>query len=215
MKRALLVVLAIFALMLAGCAQPEPPAVPAPVPEPAPEPAPEPEPAPVVEPVEGAPGGGPAQVGEWAAEKDDGVLRSIGCNLETNTIYFNAYNPTEKTVQIYEKVVPSQNNPVKFSLSGITLLEMDCGGATEIAPGESVDCSKSGVKFRSKTRVLEDRLAVVMIGNNDALSFRCLNGNVEGETTEASAADVGAGKVIVGEGSIGSIDDAEGMKDAE
>lgn len=182
--------------------QPEAPQEPAEMPEAPETPAEGEEEASEETPEEKMEGGEEAKVGKYAATKETGVIRGVGCDYETDTVFFKIHNPADKEVELYKPVIPSQDFYLKMSLAGMTLTELDCGGKTSLEPDETIECSKSGINFRSKISELEDRLAAVMVGHHDALSFRCEAGNIQGKSTEASAADLGASKEIVGDVSV-------------
>jgi len=177
----LIAVLMILAVALAGCA---PDAAPEPTaPEPAPvapaEPAPaETAPAEPEKETEAEPTTQP-MTGEYLATKEDGVIRGIGCDADSNTVMFELHNPTETDWAFYKKVSPTPPNQIKVSFNGLTLLNLDCD-ADILAAGETVKCSKTGkeakdlVKFREPHTEFMDDLSTIATGGRDELRFRCV-----------------------------------------
>ena len=180
MRWQLLTALFILAVMITSCASkeaPMPPVVPTPAPTPAPEPAPEP----VVDE------GPMVYKGDYMATKEDGIIRGVGCDPESNTIFFELHNPTDNDWTFYERVVPTPPNMIRVVLNGNTLTEMECDAET-LAPGTTVKCSKTGaapedkVVFQQLQRSEEnDRLSVKAVGHRDELRFRCQDRGIYAE----------------------------------
>jgi len=188
MKWQLLAALFLLAVMITSCA---PQAAPEPAPsEPAPQ-APAAEPTAPAEPTETAEAKSPAEMeaaevekrevmsGEYIATKEDGVIRGVGCDADSNTVLFELHNPTETDWTFYKKVVPTPPNQIKLVLNGLTLLDLDCD-AELLAAGETVKCSKTGseaehlIKFRKPETEFVDDLTTVATGGRDELKFRCV-----------------------------------------
>ncbi len=117
----------------------------------------------------------------YLAEKDNGFLRGVACDLNNSLIKVKFTNIDNETRLLFADRKPQIPDSLRFVLNGKTLYNLDCGRDTtvnnSIEPGEVQECIKSGVYF-IKSRAdfysdKKDRLYVTMIGVSEYLEFEC------------------------------------------
>jgi hypothetical protein len=117
----------------------------------------------------------------YLAEKDEGFLRAVACDLNNSLIKINFTNTWNKTLLLFAERKPQIPDSLRFVLNGKTLYNLDCGRATtvdnSIDAGATLECIKSGAYFiRSRPDFYTgkiDRIYVTMIGVSEYLDFDC------------------------------------------
>jgi len=120
----------------------------------------------------------------YIVEKEDGIIRKVGCSLENKVIRLELFNDGIDPIPLYRAVIPRVRNALVIYINSKMIKKLYCDGAEEIPPGESITCVQWDIFFineGSQTIIsdgefddsLEDSLVVSRPGYHEAVKFKC------------------------------------------
>jgi len=120
----------------------------------------------------------------YIVEKEDGIVRKIGCNLENKVIRLELFNDGIDPIPLYRPVIPRVRNALVIYLNSKMIKKLYCDGAEEIPPGESITCVQWDLFFINEgsqgllsdgefDESLEDSLVVSRPGYHETIKFKC------------------------------------------